>query len=1009
MNNKNSIIKLIPSCLIAGILFLSSCNNIKQQKLDSLYSNGLEQIKLQNHIEAINLLEDYRKIIDNRSINDSVLAVFSNLAWLYFQIDSIEQCIQYQKLISKIHDENNELHEARNSRLMLANYLVEDFQAEACQAELDLIAPVMDEEQQIRLAIIKDKLHYVRRGYYIDKFLDEIDQTPSIVENPQLSTEYDIQKIRHQILDWDFIAAEDGIMILTRRAEDFGSPVLRVKIELLSVYYFNEQNQYARSINMLDQLMQSFDSLNYQRHFFELKYTLARCLLFHKQYARSKVLMHDFSEYAHRKSKEYYSDRSEYYKSYSDYSTGNYTLAKIKVDSILTNTASHNHALNDDAQMLRGLLIRKTFDRTDAIKYYDSLMNAASSGTDNFYMRCLLRKVETMIDEHLSQEAYELINDQLELYGDTFPTMVTYYLLANKARCQAHLKNTEKSMHYYNLAYNKARSINFLHGLHMMSCNLAIAYLSTDQTEAFEHHMANALKHLERDEKFHLIDQLYWNIGLQYYRKDDLDAANECWLKAISYKELARENALYDDFKRSLISKAIGLYYLIQQNYLEQKNHYGCYWIAERTRAMLLEEKLQTREMDFQITGESELNQTIPDSTMVLMYSNHYAINTVMTIVSDDTITTRRSKNNILYQELFRIEHFQEYLKTKTDSAKFEKIKSKLANEVNLRGYLAEHFLASAVNFYRSQLQNSFPDENCLKTITEMSQSFYKNYIKPIEQHLNNNSDLVIIPDGILSYLPFETLISSDNKYLIEDHPVSYAPSLTVWQFLQKSNMQDGRNEMLAIGIEDYNAVNEESQSGPDGTFDSLEGAAEEIEAIERIYPKSDVYLNHKNSYELIMDLSDKGTLQKYRNIHFSVHGVFTPQHPEQTCLLLPNNDGQYNKLNIQKISQLSLNADFVNLSACETGLGDYYDGEGVYGLAYAFTIAGARGTCVTLWCINDKSSARFMERFYQLRVEEQLNVDEALALVKREYIQGDHGLLKQSPFYWAPYIYYGQ
>jgi CHAT domain-containing protein len=129
------------------------------------------------------------------------------------------------------------------------------------------------------------------------------------------------------------------------------------------------------------------------------------------------------------------------------------------------------------------------------------------------------------------------------------------------------------------------------------------------------------------------------------------------------------------------------------------------------------------------------------------------------------------------------------------------------------------------------------------------------------------------------------------------------------------------------------------------------------------------------------------------------------------------------------EIAKLKLNADFVNLSACETGLGKLYGGEGVVGLTQSFLIAGARGLSVSLWNVSDTSTAMFMVGVYQLVKQKGMSYSEAINEMKLNFIKGQvsldtfdpsrgitvtsKGESKSSklshPFYWAPFVYYGR
>ena len=89
-----------------------------------------------------------------------------------------------------------------------------------------------------------------------------------------------------------------------------------------------------------------------------------------------------------------------------------------------------------------------------------------------------------------------------------------------------------------------------------------------------------------------------------------------------------------------------------------------------------------------------------------------------------------------------------------------------------------------------------------------------------------------------------------------------------------------------------------------------------------------------------------------------------------------------------------------VVLSACETGLGDLREGEGVYGLRRAFFLAGARALLTTLWPVDDYVTRRFMTRFYELYLAG-TPPRQALRRVQREFQASEHD---SHPVYWAPF-----
>ena len=104
------------------------------------------------------------------------------------------------------------------------------------------------------------------------------------------------------------------------------------------------------------------------------------------------------------------------------------------------------------------------------------------------------------------------------------------------------------------------------------------------------------------------------------------------------------------------------------------------------------------------------------------------------------------------------------------------------------------------------------------------------------------------------------------------------------------------------------------------------------------------------------------------------------------------------------EIATYAIGADLVVLAACETALGKDVAGEGVFGLPYALTVAGARATLLSLWPVSDDSAAAFMARFYA-RLARGAAPAVALAETKREFIRDPK---YAAPFHWAPWVLYG-
>jgi len=140
---------------------------------------------------------------------------------------------------------------------------------------------------------------------------------------------------------------------------------------------------------------------------------------------------------------------------------------------------------------------------------------------------------------------------------------------------------------------------------------------------------------------------------------------------------------------------------------------------------------------------------------------------------------------------------------------------------------------------------------------------------------------------------------------------------------------------------------------------------------------------------------------------HIATHGDVNEAEPERSGLWLAAADsGAAQRLEAGDVLGLRLDASLVTLSACETGLGRVERGEGVVGLARAFLAGGARSVIVSLWPVNDRSTADLMKRFYGEALAGRRSRAAALAEAKRTLLARD---ATRSPYYWAPFILIGE
>jgi CHAT domain-containing protein len=285
---------------------------------------------------------------------------------------------------------------------------------------------------------------------------------------------------------------------------------------------------------------------------------------------------------------------------------------------------------------------------------------------------------------------------------------------------------------------------------------------------------------------------------------------------------------------------------------------------------------------------------------------------------------------------------------------------------------------------------------------SRLSARLYEMLLKPVEGSLERSQSLIIVPDGVLYYVPFEALRAGDG-YLLERFPISYAPSATSLRALEPSDAPAPPKVLLAFGDPVYQGSSSNGQRGSEAgpVLAPLPYTREEVLGIASLFPKagSAVYLGPRASQEAVK----AETLDRYRYIHFATHGILDESHPSRSGLALTAGTGNDGVLKVDQITGLRIHADVVTLSACSTGLGELVSGEGMLGLVRSFLYAGASSVAVSLWNVNDDATSTLMKEFYR-NLSRSVPPREALRRAKISLIHQDNALWHH-PHFWAPFV----
>ena len=325
----------------------------------------------------------------------------------------------------------------------------------------------------------------------------------------------------------------------------------------------------------------------------------------------------------------------------------------------------------------------------------------------------------------------------------------------------------------------------------------------------------------------------------------------------------------------------------------------------------------------------------------------------------------------------------------------------------------AKKILQQQVSEYRKVISDKDNDDFSLGHV------LFKELVQPgLEKKTNR---IVFVPDDILSLLPFETLVSdaATNRWLVQDHSVSYAPSLSSLRELNRRRSASPKRphkDLLAFGDPFYGANEEDRRNASQDIFQDfyanssisffrLKYSGLEVQKIAAAFKPS--RMDAFRRQEATEDRLKAEPLTDYRILHFATHGLIDDKKPARSSIILaldqdPREDGF---LQMREIFNLRMNADLVTLSACQTGLGQFIRGEGIEGLSRAFFYAGASSVLMSLWAVNDEATYQLMERFYR----HLMGAETPATALRRAKLEMIGSKVLSHPYYWAGFIVNGK
>jgi CHAT domain-containing protein/HEPN domain-containing protein len=563
--------------------------------------------------------------------------------------------------------------------------------------------------------------------------------------------------------------------------------------------------------------------------------------------------------------------------------------------------------------------------------------------------------------------------------------------------------------------------------------------------------------------KRYLLELLHWRAKIQKSAYDAtrdpafLEAALATGKEAMDVLHEVRQSFYWESSKRELMASAEPLLKSSLETCLQLHEHYpqeNYDWLAfnysEQLKSIILLEatqrgqsiaeeiipaKIREQEKDMQLRLTALINQRFQESE-----KGKKADQDALANLSKEIKTLKLSFDslNLLIKEQYPGYHQRRNQISNLDTTELRRsldpgttllsyvlLDSAVAvfavNEEGLNHLLLHP--ASKVAAQVQQLQkttlNGLPTDKvsnagAADTLHQVAHQLYRELIAPLESRGWLSERLVIMPEGVLGYIPFELLLkelptqdaSPDQlAYLLQDHTISYAYSASLLLEMQELKHRPQRKAVLAFApsftADTTTAIASQPLAVRRNALGELFFNQQEVEKISDLV-RADLYLDDQATEAKFLE-----NAEQYSILHLATHSKANDRLGDQAFLAFTalDDDEENEILYNRDLYNLQLNADMVVLSACETGIGELQNAEGVISIARGFSYAGAKSIVSSLWAVNDATTQEIMVDYYANLAAGQPK-DEALRAAKLTFIENYRG--DAHPFYWAPFIVIG-
>jgi CHAT domain-containing protein len=614
-----------------------------------------------------------------------------------------------------------------------------------------------------------------------------------------------------------------------------------------------------------------------------------------------------------------------------------------------------------------------------------------------------LASVSIDLNELLSAKRYIALTDErLSFYLERDKKEVETYFNITKAKYYLALKDDEKSEKYYRDAIAIASSIEH-RKVADLRADLAQLYLRSNRKEEAIAQLTKIIEHFGADTNSAFKDiyliKAYEMQAMVYLKDNEIKNAQGAIRNARQQIDFFHNQYVFatsklylNKMRRKILELGMHIEYKAFQKTGNQKHLIQALLFADQAKSNVLNERMQLAS----IVNSNAISHDTRDLRFQRVYQlNQYETdgNTNEAIKLRNSIDSLDRALGLKKSKSFSAEGLQRIQRGMTDNQlliEYFIVKSTLytfsITKDNISATQKQFTATQEVLTYYEILQNPSV------SIEDFWKSSIPLYELLIPMGIENYTDVTIIPDGVLYFLPFGTLINNSTAkpswgslpYLEKSHTLSYDFSLQT---------------MTQASTYDYSS----SYTGFAPRFDNNE-------ELTYLTGGADVVKQGYDAFGGSTYLAADATSNNLRNLGINskilqlyTHAVSSDSSYDASYIYLADK-----KMYVDEIMTLPLRTELCLLTACEVGLGKSYSGEGVTGVAWAFRAAGAQNVVQSLWRINQESSATVMNSFFESLADSDLST-KALQIAKLDYLKNeDVSERLKHPYYWAGMSHYG-